>query len=264
MRGVHVAHLEARPLAGQAARAQRRDAPLVRDLRQRVHLIHELRQLRGAVELLDHRRHRLGVDQILRHQAFGLGKRQPLAHRAVHAHQADAELVLDHLADAAHAPVAQVIAIIDRALAVLDVDQPAQHRDDVFLRQHARTGGLGATDAAVELHAADAGQVVQLAAEEQVLEQRFGGVAGRRLARAHDVIDLDQRVLTTGGVVHPQRVRDVGAAVDVVHVQHRQLAHAGGAQLLQQAARRARRWPRPGSRRWSASTTALARTLPCT
>jgi hypothetical protein len=69
---VHVAHLEAGTLAGQAARAQCRDATLVGDFRQRVGLIHKLGQLRGTKEFLDHGRYRLGIDQFLRHQSFGL------------------------------------------------------------------------------------------------------------------------------------------------------------------------------------------------
>ena len=123
MRRVHVAHLEAGALARQAARPQRRDAPLVRDLGQRVVLVHELRQLRGAEELLDRGGHRLGVDHLLRHQRLGLGDREPLLDRALDAHQADAEGVLRHLADAAHAPIAEVIDVIDGAVAVADVDQ---------------------------------------------------------------------------------------------------------------------------------------------
>jgi hypothetical protein len=43
---VHVAHLEARPLAGQAAGSERRKPPLVGDLGQRIGLVHELRELR--------------------------------------------------------------------------------------------------------------------------------------------------------------------------------------------------------------------------
>ena len=120
---VHVAHLEAGPLAGQATRAQRRDAALVGDLGQRVVLIHELRELAGAEELLHHRRDRLGVDQFLRHQLLGLGQAQALLDGALDAHQADAELVLRHLADAADAAVAEVVDVVDGAVAVLDVDQ---------------------------------------------------------------------------------------------------------------------------------------------
>ena len=43
---VHVAHLEAGALARQAAGPERREPPLVRDLGERVRLVHELRQLR--------------------------------------------------------------------------------------------------------------------------------------------------------------------------------------------------------------------------
>ena len=43
VRGMHVPHVEASPLAGQPARPERREPPLVSDLRKRVDLIHELR-----------------------------------------------------------------------------------------------------------------------------------------------------------------------------------------------------------------------------
>ena len=128
---VHVAHFEAGALAGQAARAQGRDATLVRDFRQRVVLVHELRQLRGAEELLDRGGHRLGVDQFLRGQAFGLGHRQALLDRALDADQADAEHVLGHFADRTHATVAQVVDVVDRATTVADLGQDLDHVQDV-------------------------------------------------------------------------------------------------------------------------------------
>ena len=80
MRDVHVAHLEAGALARQAARAQRGHAALVRDLGQRVGLVHELRQLRGAEELLQRGGDRLGVDQVVRHERILLGLAQALFH----------------------------------------------------------------------------------------------------------------------------------------------------------------------------------------
>ena len=45
VRRVHVAHLEAGALARETARAERREAALVRDLGERVRLVHELREL---------------------------------------------------------------------------------------------------------------------------------------------------------------------------------------------------------------------------
>ena len=74
--------------------------------------------------------------------------RHPLLHGALHAEQADAILVLEQLADRAHAAVAEIVDIVDLALAVLEVDQGLDHRDDVFVAQGAspcpRRRGRGA------------------------------------------------------------------------------------------------------------------------
>ena len=53
---VHVADLEAGPLAVQAAGPQGRKPPLVRQHRQRVRLVDHLRELAAAEEILDRRR----------------------------------------------------------------------------------------------------------------------------------------------------------------------------------------------------------------
>ena len=53
--GMDVANLDRRPLAGQAAGAERREAAPVGEAGERVRLVHELRQLRGAEELLQRR-----------------------------------------------------------------------------------------------------------------------------------------------------------------------------------------------------------------
>jgi hypothetical protein len=134
---VHVAHLEARALAGQTARPKRREAALVRDFGQRVGLVHELRQLRGAEEFAHRRRRRLGVDQVLRHHRVDLDRGHALLDRALHAQQADAVLVLHQLADRAHAAVAEVVDVVDVALAVAQVHQRLDAGDDVFLAQRA-------------------------------------------------------------------------------------------------------------------------------
>src|SRR5690606_28016924 len=151
---VHVAYFETGALAGQTTRPQRRDAALVGDFRQRVVLVHELRQLAGTEEFLDRGRHRLGVDQVLRHQAFAVGHGQTLLDRAFHTHQAHAKLVLGHLTHRTDAAVAEVVDVVDGAEAVADADQGLDDVDDVFLAQHALAFGVRAAQAAVELHAA--------------------------------------------------------------------------------------------------------------
>ena len=138
VRRVHVADFESGALARQAARSKCRQAALVRDLRQRIGLVHELRQLRRPEELADGRHHRLGVDQVVRH-----GRRQLLIHAhlfldgALHAHQADAELVLHQLADGAHAAVAQVIDVVHHADVLAQLEQVADGRVEILRRQRA-------------------------------------------------------------------------------------------------------------------------------
>ena len=82
---VHVSDLEAGALTRQTTGAERREAALVREPRERVRLVHELRQLRGAEELLDRRDHGPDVDQRLRRDRLDVLGRHALAHDPLHA-----------------------------------------------------------------------------------------------------------------------------------------------------------------------------------
>ncbi len=230
---MHVAHLEAGPLARKAARAERRQAPLVGDLRQRVGLIHELRELRGAEELAHRGGRRLGVDQVLRHDGVDIDRRHALLDRALHAQQTDAVLVLHQLADRAHPAVAEIVDVVDFALAVAQIDQRLDDRKDVILAQHAMGVGRVEIEAHVHLHAADRREVVTVAVEEQRAEHRFRRLHRRRLARTHDAVDVEQRVLARHVLVDAERVADIGADIDVIDVEQRQFLVAGVDQNLQ-------------------------------
>ena len=138
VRGVNVADFESRALTRQTARPKCRQAALVRDLRQRVGLVHELRQLRRSEELADGSHDRLGVDQVVRH-----GRRHLLVHAhlfldgAFHADQADAELVLQQLADRAHAAVAKVIDVVHRADVLAQLQQVTDGSVEIIRLQRA-------------------------------------------------------------------------------------------------------------------------------
>ena len=123
VRRVHVAHLEAGALAREAAGPEGRQPPLVRDLGQRVGLVHELRQLRRPEELANRGHDRLRVDQVVRHGGrHFLVDRHLLLDRPLHADQADPELVLEQLAHRPHPAVAEVIDVVHvhRVLAQLE------------------------------------------------------------------------------------------------------------------------------------------------
>ena len=138
VRVVDVAHFEAGALARETARPERREAALVRQLGQRVRLVHELRELRGAEELFDRGDDRTDVDERLRRDRFDVLHGHALAHDALEAQQADAELVLQQFADRTDATVAEMIDVVLGDDAGRDFDQAANDRDHVGAREALR------------------------------------------------------------------------------------------------------------------------------
>ena len=237
---MHVSHLETGALTRQTTRAEGREATLVRETRERVRLVHELRELRGAEELLDRRHHRPDVDERLRRDRLDVLGRHALAHDALHAAEAHPQLVLDQLADGAHPAVAEVVDVVGEVtlIAVVQLHDVRDHREDVGADQ--REVGAGATrvdvrqrDREVEalepeervflrellrdLVATDLGEVVPLRVEEEVLQEGAGGVGGRRFARTELAVDVDEGFVDGCRVVLLERVahRLVGATLFV-------------------------------------------------
>src|SRR5471030_1480803 len=115
---MHVADLEAGALAVETARPEGGEAALVRDLCERVDLVHELRELAARKEIADDGRQRLRVDELLRRDRINalVVHRHALAHETLGAGKAHAALVGEELADSADAAAAEVIDVIDDAL----------------------------------------------------------------------------------------------------------------------------------------------------
>src|SRR6185436_782124 len=156
----------------------------------------ELRELRGTEELLDRRDDGLGVDQVVRHRGVDvLMDRHLLLDRALHAHEADAELVLEQLADRADAAVAEVIDVVDAADVLAQAEQVVDDDVEVLGRHRLLRDRRLEVELDVELEAADAREVVLAGIEEHAFEERLGRLEGRRIARAHAAVDLDDRGL---------------------------------------------------------------------
>ena len=128
---VHVTHIEACALTRQAAGAECGDTALVRQLCQRVGLVHELGQRAAAEKLLDGGRHGTDVDERLRGDHVEILQRHALTDHALHAAEADAELILQQLAHAAHAAVAEVVDVIRLADAVRQAAQIVDGREHI-------------------------------------------------------------------------------------------------------------------------------------
>ena len=131
----------------------------MRDLGERVRLVHELRELARTEVLLHHCGDWLRIDEVVRHERLNfLRHAHALFDRALHADQTDAVLVLHELADGAYATIAKVIDVVDRTTAVLELDEPANRLKDVLVREHRviqRRTFVFLVELVVQLQAAD-------------------------------------------------------------------------------------------------------------
>src|SRR5437764_3654574 len=116
MRRMDVAHFESRAIARETARPEGREPALVRQLRERIRLVHELRELRATEEIADDRAERFRVDQLLRRHAVDVDveQRHALFDEALGARQTDAALVREKFADGPDTPAAEMIDIVQR------------------------------------------------------------------------------------------------------------------------------------------------------
>ena len=137
---MHVADFEAGAVAGQTARPERGETALVRQLGQRIDLVHELRKLAAAEEIADDGGERLRIDQLLRRHRFDalVEQRHAFLDQTFGAGQADAALVGEQFAHGADAAAAQMIDVVQRAFALLQAEQILGRGHQIFLGQNAR------------------------------------------------------------------------------------------------------------------------------
>ena len=109
----------------------------MRQFRQRVGLVHELRKLRRTEELFDRRDNGTDIDQCLRRDRFDILNRHAFANDAFQTQQSDAELILQQFSDRTDAAVAQMVDVVFRNHAGHDFEQTADNRDHVLTRERA-------------------------------------------------------------------------------------------------------------------------------
>src|SRR5437868_377283 len=133
VRRMHVANLESGPIARQTSRSERGQTTLVRQLRQRVRLIHELRELRTAEKVANDSAQCFGIDQLLWGHAVDVDveQRHPLFHQSLGASETDTALICQQLADGPDTTAAEMIDVIQRAFAAPQVDEVFDCRDKI-------------------------------------------------------------------------------------------------------------------------------------
>ena len=225
---VNVTDVEPGTLAAQPAGAEGAQPALVRQLAERVGLVHELGQLAGPEELLDRGDDWSRVDQGGGGDGLRVGDGHPLFDDPLHPDEAHPKLVLEQLAHRPDTPVAEVVDVIGDAAAapVVELDEAADDLDEVALLEDPQLAVADALDdlllrpaqALVDLVAADPAEVEAAGVEEEALEQVAGVVDRCGIARPDALVELDQGVVGRHrGVLLEGRV-DVlvlGVVVDV-------------------------------------------------
>ena len=196
---MHVAHVETGSLAVQAARSQGGQPPFMRELRERIGLVHDLRELAAAEEILDRRRDRLRIDERARRHVLLIANRHALLHRAAQLEEAFAELVGRQLVDGAHAAVAEVVDVVDVALAGPQLDDVADGVKVIEApKRHLRFRDV-LLELAIDAETADLAEAITVGVLELLLEQLLRLFELRRVARTKALVDLEQRFLVRVG-----------------------------------------------------------------
>ncbi len=206
---VHVPDFESRPLAREPTRSEGAEAPLVGELRQRVGLVHELRQLRTPEEGLDHCAHGPGVHQIVQRDLLRVVvDAHSLLDEPRHPRQPHRELVGDELTHRPDPPVAQVVDVVRVPATLGELQQIADDGHEVLAREDRVLGRHVDLETLIDLVAPDSPQVVPLRVEEQALERRAGGLEVGGLTGAQQRVDLLQRIGLGRGRILGERILD--------------------------------------------------------
>ena len=96
----------------------------MRQLGQRVGLIHELRELGTTKEISNDRAQRLRIDELLRGHSVDIDveQRHALLDQALSARQTNPALVREQFADRTDAATAQMVDVVQRAFAAAQID----------------------------------------------------------------------------------------------------------------------------------------------
>ena len=200
-------------------------------------MVHELRQLGSAEEFLEHRCHRFGIDKVVRHERGNFLQAHALLDGTFHTHKANAVLVFHQFANQSYATVAKMVDIVGRAVAVLEVHQNLDGRENIIVRQGTQVGRLVQGKALVELVTAHGRQVVVVAIAEQIVKEAGGNFSRGRRRRTQATVDFFLRLLLVGNTVQHKGVANGRRRVVTLGMQHADAVNARFTNAIQQAGR---------------------------
>src|SRR5713101_3956019 len=242
MRWMNVAHFEPSAFTTKTSRAESRQATFVRQLRERIGLIHELRKLRPAKEIADNCAERLRINQLLRRHPVHIDveQRHALFDQTFGPSKPNTALIRQQFANRAHPTTAQVVDVVECALASAQIDQILDRRDEIFVGQNPLSGIDVDPEFLIDFIAADAPKIVFFRIEKEPFEQSACIRHGRRITGTKAPVNVLERFLLVMGRIFPKRLHDrvIVRNVDhfhLVNLERHDLADGRQSQRLERA-----------------------------
>ena len=178
----------------------------MRQLRQRVGLVHELTELVGPEERVNDARQGLRINQVHRRKHLVIPHIHPLPNGPRHPRKPDAELIGQLLPDSPHPPVTQVVDIVDIGLRVNQLDQVLDNGDHILARQHLDLARNIQIQFLINPEPPHIPQVIPLVREEELVDHIPCRSLIRRLGVAQLAVDIHHRFLLRVTRVFLQRI----------------------------------------------------------
>ena len=164
MRGVHVAHFEARAFAVEAAGAERADAADVVQLRERVSLVHDLREFAAAEEFLEDGGQRARAGNFARrgHLASAFAGNEAVADGPAPADARFADGQFEQFVNRLEDAVAQVVNVVGTGALLLlaQPDEVADGAENILPAKRQPVEGDAVLELLVDAEASDTAEAV--------------------------------------------------------------------------------------------------------
>ena len=205
---MYVADFKARSPSVQSARSKRRQSSLVRQLAQRIGLVHYLAQLSAPEEKVDAARHALRVDQVRYPQgllAF-LHRAHSFLHGLTKFQKPLANFAAGQFVNSPKPAITQMVDIVNLAFVIPQPDYVI-HRIDKILGPQRHLGKADVLpEFAVQPEPANLAQPVPVYVKELLIEKLFGLLLVGRVTGPQPDVKLQQRLVVTLAIVFRKRI----------------------------------------------------------
>ena len=143
-------------------------------------------------------------------------------------------MIFSQFTNTTHTTVAQVVDIVDFSATVAQFDQYFDRIDNVFVRERTRTFCCRTSQTSIDLHTANAGQIVRFFREEQTIHQHFNRFLCGRFTRTHHAVNGHAGRHLIRRFINTQRIGDKATLIQFVGINRLEALDLGFTQFGQQ------------------------------